>query len=415
MGGGEHQERLVDRVYRVVSDLGADEISSFYDKHPYPPPVADLTDAGGVADSSHRRIEHHRMWPTIPFREDYRILVAGCGTAQAARWALRYPAAHVVGIDVSSVAIEEHRRLARQHGIDNLDLQRLPLERAGDLGEPFDLVVCTGVLHHLADPVRGLTALNEVLDPAGAIQLMVYATYGRTGATMMREYGRRLSLGSPDEELRDLVDSLRELPLDHALRNLLRTRDFGDDDAVADALLNPRERSYTVPELLELVDASNLRFSRWVRQAPYLPHCGLFTDIPHGPRIAALEERDQYAAVELFRGSITRHSAILHRVDSFALHWDDAVAAEYVPVRAATAIVVEERLPDGAAAALLNTAHAHTDLVMFVDEHERALFDAIDGQRAIGDLSEDPDLRFFQTLWWHDFVVVDASRHSAFE
>ena len=51
----------------------------------------------------------------------------------------------------------------------------------------FDQIVCTGVLHHLADPDVGLSALRSVLKPDGAMQLMVYAPYGRTGIYMLQD------------------------------------------------------------------------------------------------------------------------------------------------------------------------------------------------------------------------------------
>ena len=40
------------------------------------------------------------MWPSREFRGDHSILVAGCGTSQAAKYAIRYPEARVGGIDV---------------------------------------------------------------------------------------------------------------------------------------------------------------------------------------------------------------------------------------------------------------------------------------------------------------------------
>jgi hypothetical protein len=42
------------------------------------------------------------------------------------------------------------------------------------------------------------------------------------------------------------------------------------------------------------------------------------------------------------------------------------------------------------------------------------LFDAIDGERSIGEMghNEQPDIgrALFERLWWHDQVVFDASR-----
>ncbi len=390
-----------------------DEVTTFYDRHPYPPPVADLTrQAADWADGRRRRIEHHRMWSAMPFRDDHSILVAGCGTSQAARYALRYPRARVVGIDVSATGIQETLALAERHELANLELRQLPIEQAAELESSFDQIVCTGVLHHLADPAVGLDALREVLAPTGAMSLMLYAPYGRTGITMIQEYCRLLGVRAEPGDIEELVASLRELPMGHPLSHLLRnTPDFEDRDALADALLHPRDRSYSVPQLLDYVEKAGLQFSRWVRQAPYLPQCGVLRGLPHGPRIAALHPADQYAAMELFRGTMTRHSFIArHPADTTdEVDFEGDRWRHFVPIRTAPATSVERNLAPGAAAALLNRAHTYPDLVLFVSSDERRMFEAIDGHRSIGDI-DDADPGFFERLWWHDLVVFDTSR-----
>ncbi len=391
-------------------------VASFYDRHPYPPPVPDLD--GYVtrwADGVRQRVDHHRMWPSLPFRDDHTILIAGCGTSQAAKYAVRYPHARVIGIDISAKSIDHTRALAAAYDLDRLVVHELEIERVGDLGVSFDHIVCTGVLHHLADPDAGLRALRDVLAADGAIDIMVYAPYGRTGVYMIQEYCRRLSIGTSPSDIADLVASLRELPRGHPLDHLLRgTPDFQHDDALADALLHPRDRAYSVPELFEWVRGAGLEFGRWIRQAPYLPTCGSMSGLPHGNRIAELDIEEQYAALELFRGTMTRHSFIAHRDDgpgpASSIDRIDQAHGAIVPVRPATAISVKERLPPGAAAALLNRAHDFTDLVMFVDETESAIFDAIDGHRSIDDLGGSA-AAFWRRLFEHDLVVFDASGH----
>ena len=96
--------------------------------------------------------------------------MAGCGTSQAAKVALRWPRAQVIGIDVSTTGIEETEKLKRKHRIENLELRQLPLERATELGRSFEYVICTGVLHHLPDPDTGLRALHDALAPDGVEQ-----------------------------------------------------------------------------------------------------------------------------------------------------------------------------------------------------------------------------------------------------
>lgn len=387
-----------------------DAIASFYDRHPYPPPVADLTAlAERSAAEGPDLAAHHVIWPRRAPESVRSILVAGCGTAQAARHALRHPEAEIVGIDVSTTSIERTGRLARRHGITNLRTYVLPIEEVSALERRFDHVVCTGVLHHLGDPLVGLRALREVLAPGGAITLMVYAPYGRTGVTMIQEYCRRLGVTTSPGEIADLVATLRELPTGHPLGRLLReTRDFLDDDALADALLNPRERAYSVPELLELLADAGLRFGRWVRQAPYLPDCGSMAETPHAQRIAVLPPHEQYAAMELYRGTIDRHTVIaFDHADSADDVLDFGAADGFVPIVVPTAITVEDRarLPAGAEAALLNRAHPATDLVMFVDRAELDVFRRIDGRRTVVELGPDT-AAFVERLWRHDLVVV---------
>ena len=379
-----------------------DAIAAFYDRHPYPPPVTELPASGDRA----ARAAHHAIWPARPLDSVRSVLVAGCGTSQAVRHALRRPAARVVGIDVSAGSLAHARELAARHEVANLELRRLPIEAVGELGEQFDHVVCTGVLHHLADPALGLRALRGVLAPGGAVTLMVYARYGRTGVYLLQDYCRRLGVGTSPRELADLVATLREIPLGHPLSRLLReSRDFADDDALADALCNPRDRAYSVPEVLDLVGRAGLRFGRWERQAPYLPDCGAIAETPHGTRIAELAPAEQYALVELFRGTITRHTAIaFDAADTTSGVVDFTDSA--VPVRVPTAVAVEERLPPGAAAALINRAHTDTDLVLFADTHRYEIFRSIDGRRTIAELGA-PE--FVERLWRHDLVVLDTT------
>lgn len=395
------------------SSVRSDPIEAFYDRHPYPPPVTELGDAAHRArDRGAVRAAHHLIWPERPVDSVRTVLVAGCGTSQAVRHALRRPNARVVGIDVSPSSLEHTRALAARHDVTNLEVHRLPIESVDRLDERFDHVVCTGVLHHLADPALGLGELRRVLAPGGAVTLMVYGRHGRTGVYMLQDYCHRLGVGTSPDELADLVGTLREIPLGHPLSRLLReSRDFAEDGAVADALCNPRDRAYSVPELFELIGAAGLRFGRWQLQAPYLPDCGSISETPHARRIRENDLVEQYALVELFRGTITRHTAIAWRDDdttSGVLDFSGPDVGRWVPVPVPTAIAVEKRLPPGAAAALINRAHTDTDLVMFADRRQHRIFGSIDGTRTVHDLGPGAT-EVVERLWRHDLVAIDAT------
>src|SRR5207342_1469632 len=122
--------------------------------------------------------------------------------------------------------------------------------------------------HHLAKPDVGLRALRDVLNPdGGAMQLMVYAPYGRTGIYMLQEFCRRLGISASDDAIRDLVATLSVLPTGHPLETILRTApDFGNEAELADALLHPQDRSYSVPQFFDFLGRAELTFGRWTRQ-----------------------------------------------------------------------------------------------------------------------------------------------------
>jgi SAM-dependent methyltransferase len=406
----------------------AEAVYDFYERVTYPPPLSSLDEHRELySDVERRRAQFHLHWPTEPPRGDREILIAGCGTSQAARYALMEPDAHVTGIDVSTPSLRHTRELQRKYGLENLDVHQLPIERVQELGRTFDQIVCTGVLHHLPDPDRGLRALRDVVKPGGALHLMVYAAYGRAGIYMMQEYCRLLGIGPSEADLRDLAAVLEALPTDHPLASVLRRwRDFRYPDALADALLHPLDRPYTVPELYAWLARCGMAFGRWFEQAPYLPQCGMVAKTPHAARLAALPAPMQHAAVELLRGTMVRHNLIAYRDDrpgaSEPITFVGDGWRDYVPIRLPWTICVREQVPPGSVAVLINRAHTFTDIILPVDAGEDRLLGAIDGKRTIGEIAQTvtrggPDHErqardFFERLWQHDQVVFDASREA---
>jgi len=410
------------------TDLGASpQVQDFYDRYPYPRPVDNLQNYGRLWDDYQKRVaDFHLFWPAETYREDYSILIAGCGTSQAAKYAIRWPHARITGIDFSATSLSKTEELKRKHNLTNLHLQQLPVERAGELGESFDQIVCTGVLHHLAEPDAGLRALRSVLKPDGAMHLMVYAPYGRTGIYMLQEFCRRLDISASDDAIRDLVTALKALPPGHPMETLLRTApDFGDEAELADALLHPQDRAYSVPQFFEFLQRAGLAFGRWTRQAPYSARCGVIASLPQAPRLKKVSLEQQFAAVELFRGTMVRHSAVVYHDGTSAQRQRIEFAYDgwlkYVPIRMADSVCVLERLPPGAAAVLINRGHTFRDIFLPINALEKQFFDGIDGKRSIAAIihpiassSKDTGIadlarNFFRQLWWQDQVVFDAS------
>jgi len=398
-------------------------VRGFYESHPYPAPLGDLDRHRELyRNPDRRRALSLLLWPTEKPRANRAILVAGCGTSQAAIHALREPDARVTAIDVSETSLRHTRDLQQKYGLRNLNLHRLAIERVGELGQMFDQIVCTGVLHHLPDPDLGLRSLRNVLAPDGAMHLMVYAAYGRAGIYMMQEYCRLLGIGAAEGELRDLGATIGALSPDHPIAGVARrAKDFTRRDALADALLHPHDRAYTVPQLHAWLEQCGLSFGRWFEQAPYLPQCGAIARLPHAVRLVSLSPASQHAAVEMLRGTMTKHNLVAYRDDrrseSQPIAFDGDAWRRYVPLRLPWTLCVRDRVPSGCVAVLINRAHTYPDLALPIDAAQEQLFASIDGSRSIEEIlriaaeagAEEHGRGFFERLWQYDQIVFDAA------
>jgi SAM-dependent methyltransferase len=398
-------------------------VRAFYESHPYPKPLQNLDRHRELyRDPARRRAWSLLLSPPGKPPANREILVAGCGTSQAAVHALREPGARITAIDISETSLRHTRELQHKYGLRNLELHRLAIEDVGELSRRFDQIVCTGVLHHLPDPDIGLRSLRSVLVPDGAMHLMVYAVYGRAGIYMMQEYCRLLGVGTTEAELRNLGAAIGALPADHPIAGVARrTKDFTYPDALADALLHPQDRAYTVPQVNAWLQRCGLKFGRWVEQAPYLPQCGAIARTPHAARLAALPPPAQHAAVELLRGTMTRHSFTAYRNDrageSQPITFDGDAWRGWVPLHLPwTLCIRDDRVPLGFAAVLINPTHTYPDLALPIDAAQERIFAAIDGNRTIDEILRGHAVsdaqqvrRFIERLWQYDQIVLEAT------
>src|SRR6185503_12679728 len=115
-----------------------------------------------------------------------KIWIAGCGTNQAVITALRFPAATIVASDLSVTSLQTSAGTAKQLGIANVEFRNESINKAS-YREEFDYVICTGVIHHNAEPKTSLDRLVEALKPAGVLELMVYNRYHRITTTAFQK------------------------------------------------------------------------------------------------------------------------------------------------------------------------------------------------------------------------------------
>jgi SAM-dependent methyltransferase len=318
-----------------MEDTITEAVRKQYEAYSYPPPIEDaeqfLKKWGPLTCDP--RFAGIQLWPEGRPRKQLRILCAGCGSSQAALIALNNPDCAVIGIDLSETSLAHSNRLRDRHGLANLELRQMGLLDVGQLNRAFDLILCTGVLHHLPDPDAGLKALADVLDPPGSMAIMLYGKAARTGVYLVQDILRRLGAGHDAEGLGMARELLKFLPSHHYLFEPTGKlpNDLAQDAGIVDMLLHPQDSAYSVPEVMEFVAAAGLIFFGWSDNADYCADRFLSGEMLE--RVLALPAAEQWAVVENLALLNSRHDFFVRKPQNarFLTRFDTDDYLSYVP------------------------------------------------------------------------------------
>ncbi|HEV2594352.1 MAG TPA: methyltransferase domain-containing protein [Sphingomicrobium sp.] len=394
-----------------VSNLVARQYEAFA----YPRPVEDLRQEiqKGYYQLGDPALYGPVIWPRGRPKRPLDILVAGCGTIQAAYTAYMNPDDAIVGIDLSEASLAHERFLQERHGLGNLKLYRGDLLELGELRQTFDVVLCTGVLHHLADPARGLAALRAVLASDGVIVLMLYGQTVRTGVYMLQDAFRRMHIAQSPEGVDRVRRIISDLPSRHYANDYIRAaHELKDDAAIVDTFLHPQDRAFTVPQLLDLVEGAGLAFQGWIDNHNYWRNAFWGPDSAIADAVDGLRPREHWAAVELLSQMAGTHTFVARHSDSDVadVDFNSSEWRGFVPHHAPG---LSRKGPG---------FFVRGPYELRCTELEQFVLDGADGNRTIGDIIDVPALeeipsaqrdefgrRYFEHLWKLGHVMVALS------
>lgn len=211
-------------------DARAEAVREFYSAAPfpgYPPKDSYPALRGRAGRSEFARLLDRAIAP------DATVLEVGCGTGQMSLF-LATGDRLVIGADLTRASLELAAAAARRFGTDRAHFVETDLRSPGLRAGAFDVVYCSGVLHHTPDPREAFRAIARLVRPGGFIVVGVYNAYARLPHRLRRAIAR--------------LTGFRWIPLDPVLRD--RAAEPARRAAwLQDQYRHPEEHRHTLAEV----------------------------------------------------------------------------------------------------------------------------------------------------------------------
>lgn len=229
-------------------------------------------------------------WKTVDLHEkgaDYSgqdVLVAGCGTGrEIAITVTEWKGANVLGTDLSLSSLSYADRQLKKVGLEGkyelLHGDILELEK---LGRKFDQITCSGVLHHMEDPIAGWKVLQNILKPGGRMKIALYSKAARESVRLCRDYIAEKGYAATTEDIKKFRKDIASLPADHPILGCRQWRDFFNLSECRDLLFHVQEHQFTLPQIKKILNDLNMEIVGFCMQTNkrILKYKQLFPDEP---------------------------------------------------------------------------------------------------------------------------------------
>jgi len=191
--------------------------------------------------------------------DDLDVLIAGCGTGQQAVMTARhYAGARVLAVDLSLASLCYAKNRTDALGLNNIEYGQADILKLASLGRQFDLIACTGVLHHLADPLEGWRVLLSILRPNGIMHVALYSELARADIVETRNFIATRGYQANVSDIRRCRQDILALDESSPKKAIACRSDFYTSSNCRDLLFHVQEHRFTLPQIKDLLADSGL-------------------------------------------------------------------------------------------------------------------------------------------------------------
>lgn len=254
----------------LIADETSQKVRAQYEEHPYPRWMTH-TDNDPIAPQDYFQACCTGFDPDeYGDSKQSSLLVAGCGTGRVAiEDKLLWPEAEMLAVDLSITSLAYGQRRALELGLDDISFVQADILQLPDLEKTFDYVTCTGVLHHMADPIEGWRALVQACRPGGMMRVCLYSAKARESVRRVRNLiefeAETVSLGEMRQIREELIAHIMTAPKPNEhIQEVFNRLDMYTMSMCRDLLFHVQEQDFTIPKIEEAVKQLGLRFCGFV-------------------------------------------------------------------------------------------------------------------------------------------------------
>ena len=196
------------------------------------------------------------------------ILIAGGGTGKHTISATKYKNAKILAVDLSLKSLTYSKRKTDELGLKNIEYLQADILQLNKLNKKFDIIECSGTLHHMKNPVTGLKILSDILQPGGYLKLGLYSQGAREHVIKVKEFIKKMSFNNTLEDIRACRQILINKKDDKLLQQSAFGYDFYSTSSVRDLLFHVQEHRFTISQISEILKNLNLEFLGFIYSDP---------------------------------------------------------------------------------------------------------------------------------------------------
>lgn len=246
----------------AINDAVSIAVRQQYEENPYPRWVRVGKRTPHAFRTVIRGIFPHLEPDVLPKTDTPRTLIAGCGTGLETVSVLnQLTVGSMLAVDLSRSSLAYGMRKLGELGFTNVEYRHGDILELEHLDDRFDLIHSFGVIHHMADPIKGLAVLTRALEPGGFIFLGLYSRIARSNLNVARELITQQRMEPNADNIRRFRHDIMMGRADSRVAGIVNAAsDFWTLSECRDLMFHVEEHQYTLQDIAKMFDNAGLQF-----------------------------------------------------------------------------------------------------------------------------------------------------------